>query len=140
MPPAILLAPLFGEFVGSFGVIYAVILSDIVTCMVGLLFVTRYLSATIDYRSGLRSLLSSIICCGVLILFSSSTRFVPALQFTLDAVIFFFLYLTISPLTRSIDLSDVERLRKASHETVLSRVIDFIMKYEEFLISYAGKG
>lgn len=135
VPPILILAPVLGKDFGPYGLIYAVIISDVITCTLTLLLSKRYLSATINYTSSLKIIAVSLISAIPSVLISQlSIPAVPLL--TLQVVTFLVLYLTLSPLIRSINSADIERLSAASAELgPASRLIGFILRYEKRLIT-----
>lgn len=136
VPPIVLLAPIFGKIFGPFGLIYSVIISDVVTCVVALYLAAKYLSARIDYASCGKALLIGIICFAVVYYFFSELSVTPILLFVLEFGVFFFLYLTIMPFVRIIDSSDIDRLRIATRSLgFLSKIIDLVLNYEKYLVS-----
>jgi O-antigen/teichoic acid export membrane protein len=134
LPPVLILAPLLGEIIGPYGLIYAVIISDIITCIVGLYLASHYLHATIDYKSSLSILLTAVICFAVIyVLPVLRIPSVPLL--ILDVVIFTMLYLTLSPLLHNIDHEDVLRLKSATMELgIVSKIIEIVLDYEDWII------
>ena len=74
---------------------------------------SRYLSTSIDYRSGLRILFVSVFCYVVVVLVSYALPLPPILLFSIEALLFIGLYLTISPIVGSLNSSDIGCLRNA---------------------------
>jgi O-antigen/teichoic acid export membrane protein len=137
VPPVVLCGPVLGQYLGAYGLIFAVIISDIVTCVTGFAISKHYLSATISFKSSAKILLVGILCTIPVYIVSMFMASQLAL-FLIEAIIFFGLYLTISPLARTIDQTDVSRLKIVT--TTLgpfSKVLAIILKYESLIIAFS---
>ncbi len=133
--PVILLAPIFGYIIGPYGLILAVIVSDLVTCAVGLPLAARYLSARIDYSSTLKILFVSLLTGGIVYLGFTNVKVSNILLFASEGIMFFLLYFIISPIIRSIDISDIQRLNTATGGLrVISKIFSTMLKFEEILL------
>lgn len=131
------LGPLFGEVLklGPQGILFSLIISNLVASLMGVFLARKYLGARIDYASGARIFFAADVCYIVLYFISELSSLPHVALLVLELLIYFGLYLTISPIIRVIDRSDLGRLRISSEGSgLLSRIIHPILKYETLLI------
>jgi len=133
------LAPLFGVFLGAYGVTLALLCSNFASGVVALYLTKRNLNTQIDYKASLRALGVAALCAVVSYgsgLINQSSSFFPTLAtLVLQFVVFFGLYLLLAPLFRVVDKSDIARLREASvGMRSISKFILILLKFEEKMI------
>jgi stage V sporulation protein B len=139
--PAPLLA--FSFHLGVIGVLYALVISNFASTILGLYLAKKYLEATVGYAHLFRTLLTALVCYGVLYALSIKLPRISNLPFFfLEFAIYFALYLTLAPvpLFRIIDSNDIMRLQSASRGLgVLTRIVDLILSYESYLSRKLGQ-
>jgi O-antigen/teichoic acid export membrane protein len=125
-------APLLGSVLnlGVDGLIYAQLISNASAAAACLYFASRYLKATVDLRSIVAVFGASVI--GYLALFLLSLLELPSvIALAADFLVFFFVYLTFTPVLGAIDAADVERLGAAfAGLGAFARLLQPIMGYE----------
>jgi stage V sporulation protein B len=137
--PAIILIIFFK--LGVNGLLYSIIISNIVPTVFGLYIAVKYFQARADLPNLIKTLSVSVVCYAVLYLLStfafrviSGTLF-SLLAFLLELIVFSGLYLTLMPLFRAISTEDINRLRVSSHGLkILTKVLHPILNYESLLI------
>lgn len=116
---------------GVVGLIYGLLLSNVVTSLVGLYLFHLEFSSWIDFRAATSSLAAGVISfalCNVVPALSSDL-----LVLVLKVAIFSFAYLTLAPLLRAVRRDDLELLGAALGEMpVLKRPIRMLIAYERF--------
>jgi O-antigen/teichoic acid export membrane protein len=135
VPVILVLAPILGVLYGVYGLIYAIILSDVVTCIAGLGIASKYLSASVDYKSSILIVIVATVSAFASYFLIQMLRLGSVQSLLLEAILCVFLYLTISPLARSIDAEDIARIKIAAPGMgVVSKIIDLVLRYESYLI------
>jgi O-antigen/teichoic acid export membrane protein len=131
---------------GVNGLLYSIIISNIVPTVFGLWIAEKYLRAKADYVSLMKMLIASIVCYGVVYLLSSfvfigvSDFLFSLVAFFVELLVFLGLYLTLVPLFHAIESEDVDHLKMSSHGlTIVSRFLHPILDYESFLIQHLKK-
>jgi stage V sporulation protein B len=128
---------------GISGLLYSIIISNIVPTVLGLYFAKRYLRANADYFNLLKTLGVSLVCYLAIylvstFLFSGAPQ---VLEFISELIIFLALYLTLAPLSGMIKNEDVNRLRSSSSGlTMLNKILNPLLNYENKIIEWLAHG
>ena len=136
------LAPLLsiGLGLGVPGLIYSILLSNMVAVITGLYLASRYFNAKIDLQAALSILVSSILAF-LCVLPLELSQFNDLVVLVLELVVFTGVYLTAAPLLRAIGPEDLEILGSAL--TGLGRFKSLvlpILAYEHFIMRHSGRG
>jgi len=119
---------------GVDGVIYGILLSNLVTTLVGLYLYRLEFASLIDFKAAASTLAAGAISFGLCYLvpaFSSNL-----LILIVKLALFSLAYLTVAPLLRAVDYEDLEMLGEALGEMpVLKRPIRVLIAYEKFFAS-----
>ena len=137
----LVLAPIFAVYLrlGADGLIYSLGASYVVSAVAGGLLAKRHMGAEQDVRSTVAILLSSVVSYigGSLVL---GLRVWTPLSLVLSLVVFSGLYLTLAPLTRGINESDLSVLESSLAEAkVLGMVVGKISRYARFVIAMSKR-
>lgn len=124
---------------GVLGVLYTIILSNILPTAFGLYWAKMYLGAVIDVANLFRTYLVSVACYFVLYAFTlvvtASSSAVLVLKLILESAIFLGVYLTLAPLARMVEAEDITRLRISSDSLgIIRKLLHPILDYESYLI------
>jgi stage V sporulation protein B len=128
---------LFWFKLGIVGLLYSIIISNIAPTALGLYSAKKYLGASVDYSSLLKTALISAFCFLVILglSFFSLGKVSQGFAFVLELIVFFVMYLTLAPLVGVVKVDDLNRLKKSSNGVkALNRILDPILNYERFLI------
>jgi O-antigen/teichoic acid export membrane protein len=135
------LAPLLGisAGLGIPGLIYSVLVSNIVGAVVGLWLASKYLQSRMDLRSALSILVASVVSyLAVLALQSAAASLGNAPVLVLDICVFSLVYLTVAPLVRAVGPDDVRTLEVATGGLGrFSGVIGLVLRYEALILRLA---
>jgi O-antigen/teichoic acid export membrane protein len=131
-----LAAPLLAETygLGIDGLIYATFLSYFVAWAAGTLLAYRYLHAALDIQSTVKILLVSAVSY-------VAVTSVPATPYSLvtlvaDFVVFFGIYITLTPLFRAITKGDLDLVELTLNEpALLGKIASLFLRYERFLVN-----
>jgi O-antigen/teichoic acid export membrane protein len=133
-------SPLFSISLGLGinGIIYATFGSFLVAWAVGTFLADRFMGARLDVRANGAIIVASAIsslAAGVLPYVAHSS----ALSLLLDSVVFFGLYLTLSPVVGAISRKDLDVMGHAFKDLrVVGRLVGLLLRYERFLLSLRG--
>ena len=135
------LAPLLsiGLGLGVPGLIYSILISNMVAVTTGLYLASRHFDAKIDLQAAL-SIMSSSILAFLVILPIEMSRFNDLVSLTLEVFIFAAVYLTAVPLLRGLGPEDLEILGSAlgGLGRFKSLVLP-ILAYERFIMRHSGR-
>lgn len=120
--------------IGVEGIIYALLISNALSTVLGLIIATRRLHAHINFRPLASIVVASLLACGSVLLVSVGR--LPTLQtLVLDIVVYAFVYLTTAPLLRAIDDEDAMRLIVATREIrIIGGILMLVFSYERRLL------
>ncbi len=133
----LVLAPALSVYLqlGVDGLIYSLAASYLVSTVFGAAFAAKYMKAGLDVRSTALILLSSVLSY-VGTYFILAVHFSNILSLLFSAVAFFGLYITLAPLTRAINESDLSVLESSLGEIrVVGKLVGQIARYARFVIS-----
>jgi O-antigen/teichoic acid export membrane protein len=122
------------------GLIYSVLVSNMVAVSCGLYLSARYFGAKIDFRATL-SILGSSILAFLAVVPLELSHFNDLILLILEIVVFVAVYLTVAPLFGALGPEDIEVL--ASAMAGLGRFKSFILPilgYERFIMRHSGRG
>jgi len=131
----VLAAPLLAETygLGVDGLIYATFISYFVAWAVGTYLAYRYLHAVLDIQSTVKILLVSAVCY-------VAVTSLPATPYSLvtlvaDFVVFFGIYITLTPLVRAVTKGDLDLVELTLNEpALLGRIASLFLRYERWLV------
>jgi O-antigen/teichoic acid export membrane protein len=135
-----LTAPLFAETcgLGVDGLIYATFLSYFVAWAVGTYLAYRFLHAALDIRSTVKILLVSAISYIAVVVLPKTASSV--LTLAAGIVVFFGVYITLTPLVKAITKNDVDLLEITLNEPAfIGKIASPILSYERWLIGFRAK-
>jgi O-antigen/teichoic acid export membrane protein len=137
----VLLAPLLGIYAGLGipGLIYSVLVSNLVGAIAGLALASKYLNSRIDVRSAVSILAASLVSyLAVLGLQTAASGLGSVELLVLDILVFSAVYLTVAPLVRAIGTVDITRLQTATGGMGRFRkVIGLVLRYEALMLRLA---
>jgi O-antigen/teichoic acid export membrane protein len=136
------LAPLLtiGLGLGVPGLIYSVLVSNMVAVAIGLYLASRYFQARMDLQAALSILVSSILAFLVILPLEMS-RFNDLVTLILEVIIFAPVYLTAVPLLRGLGPEDLEILGSAfAGLGRFKSLVLPILAYERFIMRHSGRG
>ena len=130
------LAPLFGVWLnlGAFGLIFALLVSNLASAVYGLWLARRQLKATIDVPSTVSILVASLISLGAIISLQALGLPSPILL-VLDAAVFALVYLTAVPLSGALNSGDLVLIGKVTEGLgFFSHFTKLLLAYEKRII------
>ncbi len=132
-----LLALTFG--LGVDGLIYANFLSDFVAWAVGTFLAFRFMHVVLDVRSTVTILLVSVVA------FLAASFLPPTgsalATLVLDLIVFFGIYITLTPLFRAITKSDLDLLELTlSEPALMGKIMSPLLRYERYLVGFKTRG
>lgn len=136
----VLAAPLLAQTygMGVDGLIYAFFISYFVAWAVGTYLAYRFLHAALDIQSTVKILLVSAVSY-VAVIILPATAF-SVLTLAADIVVFFGIYLTLTPLVRAITKSDLDLVEITLSEPVfVARIASPLLRYERWLMSVRAR-
>ena len=136
----VLAAPLLSETfgLGVDGLIYATFTSYFVAWAVGTYLAYRFLHAALDIQSTVKILLVSLVSY-------AAVRILPAMASSIltlaaDIVVFFGVYITLTPLVRAITGSDLDLLKLTlSGPAFVGKIASPLLRYERLLVDFGTK-
>lgn len=130
-----LLASLFG--LGVNGLIYAALISNLVSTVAGLYLARVYLQTRVGLRP-VGAILAASILAFAAILLVSLLHLSIGLALAADIIVFPLAYFTSAPLLGAIDLNDVARLSIATSDLgIIAKGIRPILMYERMILKHA---
>ncbi len=131
-PLSLLLIPKLGII----GLIITTLTAGIPSLTIALWYVKKHFTATIDWTSSAKILLSSATAATITYIILSQLSFSNWIKLIVGATIFLFTFLTITLSTRTINRSDVNNLREMLSELgPLSHLLNFLLNIIEKLIT-----
>jgi stage V sporulation protein B len=125
-----------GAGLGVSGLIYSILLSNLVGAAFGLYLSSRYFGARIDWGAALSILLSSVAAFLVVLPLEFS-RFNDYAVLVLEIVVFAAVYLTAAPLLRAIRPADLEILDSALSGLGGFKILVLpVLRYERFVMRH----
>jgi O-antigen/teichoic acid export membrane protein len=117
---------------GVYGLIYGLLLSNLITSIVGLFLFRVVFSSWVGLQAAASTLVAGVISYGLCLLVPSLSS--NLLILVIKLAIFTAAYLTLAPLLRAVRYGDLETLEVALGEMpVLGRLIHIIIAYEKLL-------
>lgn len=136
-----LAAPLLAETygLGVDGLIYATFLSYFVAWAMGTYLAYRYLHAALDIRSTVKILLVSAVSYVAVIVLPTTAY--SLLTLAADVVVFFGIYITLTPLVRAITKSDLDLVELTlSEPAFIGKIASPLLRYERLLVGFRTEG
>jgi O-antigen/teichoic acid export membrane protein len=133
-------APVLGSVLGLGieGLIFAILISGMVSGIAGLYFASRYLQATVDLRA-IAAIVGASIVGYVAIIPLPLLSFPEPVTLVVEVIVFVVVYFTSAPLLRAVDTSDIERL-EISIESLgaVARLLSLILRYELLILKLSS--
>lgn len=125
---------------GVTGLIAAEFISRACACVYGLWVGKRRLHMTMDIRGIVQVFLSAGVAGGFLLIFELVVQINELFVLLIGAALFFFLYLTLVPLTGALRESDIDLLDRAfSPMRGINKIAMPLLKYERFVLSWTSR-
>jgi O-antigen/teichoic acid export membrane protein len=116
------------------GLIYSILASNLIVVFSGLAILSRVLKASIEIKSIISILIASILSYLAIVALQQLNLPVLIMPFV-DFFVFLLVYLTLLPIFRGIDNSDLDRLATVIEELgYVAKIAKFLFKYEKFVI------
>jgi len=124
---------------GVEGIIYALLLSNVLSTALGLGISVKHLHAQVLFKP-LVSIVVSCFFASVAVVLLPTTRLPSALNLVLDIATFVFVYLTIAPLMKAINEGDASRLQAATEGIGFAGgILKLVLDYEKWLLRLTGQ-
>jgi O-antigen/teichoic acid export membrane protein len=129
------LAPALTVLYGVPGLIGAILISSLPSLAYKLFTASRKFNLKIDFKSSMKTYLSSLLSAIPLMIFLQLSPLSSLLNLVFSCVIYIYTLLTIAPLTKTITREDLVNLRAILKTvSILNPVINPILKYEEMIL------
>jgi len=125
------------SYFGVIGLIITTLIAEIPSLIVGLYWIKKRYSLTIDWLSSIKILLSSAIASAITYIAITQLGFSSWILLIIGVMIFFPLYALLSLLTKIVDQNDVNNLRDMTKSLgPLHRIFTFILDiYEKLMLT-----
>jgi len=132
-----LIAPLLAETygLGVDGLIYATFLSNFVAWAVGTYLAYKFLHAALDIQSTVKILLVTAVSYAAVRMLPTTTS--SALTLAAYVIVFFGIYITLTPLVKAVTMSDLDLVEVTlSEPAFVSKVASPLLRYERLLMGF----
>ncbi len=132
LPIALVLSPLYHIT----GLLIAILTSSLISLVYGLFRANRKIGISLDLKGFLRICLNSALSAVPVLVTVSIVHFNPAINLVLNGAMFLFSYLTLLPLTKTVNQSDIGNIRLLFRKVkIMGPFIEPILRYETKLLS-----
>lgn len=119
---------------GGEGIVYAILISNVITTVLGLLLSARYIRIRLTFRP-LLSIVAAALVGLIVVYYIPNTILSPTVLLFVKMIIFAFVYLSFIPLVRGLELSDVDRLALSIEGMrFLGSPMTLILNYERWIL------
>jgi O-antigen/teichoic acid export membrane protein len=118
------------------GLLIAILASSLISLVYGLFRANRKIGISLDFKGFLRICLNSALSAVPVLVTVYILHFNPAINLILNGAIFLFSYLTLLPLTKTVNQSDIDNIRLMFGKVkIMGPFIKPILRYETKLLS-----
>jgi O-antigen/teichoic acid export membrane protein len=123
---------------GGVGIVYAIIISNVITTVLGLFLSVRLIRTHLTFGP-LLSIIAAALMGSIVMYYIPDNILPPTVLLLVNVIIFTFVYLSLVPLFRGVNLADVDRLALSTEGIhFLGRVVKPILNYERWILRKSG--